>query len=87
EKSSFSRAVSASQRSDTWYNSINSYCMLHVIYRFNAFGGKQSRRGNRPDGEFGDRPPRGEGGFGGGERGNRGGFGGGSRGMGGGPRF
>lgn len=91
QKSSFSRAISATQRSDTYYNSINSYAMLHVIYRFNAFGGKEGRkamRGNRPDGEGGPGGP-GEGmgpGDGGGRR--SGGFGGGSRGgFGGGGRF
>ena len=45
EQSNFSRALSAMSRTDTWYNSINSYAMLHVVYRFNAFGGKQARQG------------------------------------------
>ena len=89
QKSSFSRNISATQRSDTYYNSINSYAMLHVIYRFNAFGGKEGRKAMRQAGG-GDRPG-GEGGPGmGGEgRGKRGGgFGGGSRGgFGGGGRF
>lgn len=53
--SSFSRTVNAMQRSDTYYNSINSYAMLHVVYRFNLFGGKDAfkdkvpGRGHRPD--------------------------------------
>lgn len=54
--SSFSRTVSAMQRSDTFYNSINSYAMLHVVYRFNLFGGKETmdkmrgdKDGMRPD--------------------------------------
>lgn len=42
-KSNFSRTVDAMRRSDTWYNSINSYAMLHVIYRLNIFGGKDMR--------------------------------------------
>lgn len=79
-QSNFSRTISAIQRSDTQYNSINSYAMLHVIYRVNIFGGKDSRmNGNGPDG---DGPGKGErrggmprGGMGGG--GHRGGFGGG----------
>lgn len=87
QKSSFSRNISATQRSDTYYNSINSYALLHVIYRFNAFGGKEGRQAMRQGrgGEGGDRGPgmgegggrgtRGAGGFGGG----RGGFGGGGR--------
>jgi hypothetical protein len=71
QKSSFSRAIDANSRRDTWYNSINSYAMLHVIFRFNAFGGKEARQqmreGNRQGGP--------EGGPGGNrERGNRGGF-------------
>ena len=34
-------------RSDTEYNAIYSYCMVHFIYRLNLFGGKQ---GGRPMG-------------------------------------
>jgi len=50
-QSNFSRTISAIQRSDTQYNSINSYAMLHVIYRLNIFGGKDARmNGNGPDG-------------------------------------
>lgn len=49
-QSNFSRSISAMQRSDTQYNSINSYAMLHVIYRLNLFGGKEARQGKR-DGE------------------------------------
>ena len=77
-QSNFSRTISAIQRSDTQYNSINSYAMLHVIYRVNIFGGKDSRmNGNGPDG---DGPGKGErrGGMPrGGMGGHRGGFGGG----------
>lgn len=41
QQSNFSRTINALRRSDTQYNSINSYVMLHVSYRFNAFpGGK-----------------------------------------------
>lgn len=46
-QSNFSRTINAMQRSDTQYNSINSYAMVHVIYRLNVFGGKQARNGNR----------------------------------------
>ena len=91
QKSSFSRSISATQRSDTYYNSINSYAMLHVIYRFNAFGGKEGRKAMRQGrGEGGDRPGGDIPGMGdGGGRGNRGGgdFGGGRGGFGGGGRF
>lgn len=54
QKSSFSRTISATRRSDVYYNSINNYAMFHVIYRFNSFGGKAAR-GQRRDG---DRPER-----------------------------
>ena len=39
EQSNFSRIINAMQRSDTRYNSINSYAMLHAVYRVNLFGG------------------------------------------------
>lgn len=79
-QSTFSRAVTAMQRTDTEYNAITSYAMLHVIYRLNLFGGKAAREGMRGLGG-----PGGRGGFGGpgGGRGGRGGFGG----PGGGRRF
>ena len=80
QQSNLSRTITASMRSDTEYNSINSYVMLHVNFRINAFGGKQNRPGDGPgDGPGfrrrgpgrggrppmgGGRPPRG-GGFGG----------------------
>lgn len=78
-QSTFSRAISAMQRSDTEYNAITSYAMLHVVYRLNLFGGKAGREGfGGPDGGRGGR-----GGFGGpggrGGRGGGGGFGGGRR--------
>lgn len=78
QRSSFSRRISATQRSDVYYNSINSYAMLHVIYRFNAFGGKQARMERRGNGDGPQGPPPG-GGRGGGRGGSRGGFGGGGR--------
>jgi len=79
QQSTFSRTVDAMRRSDTEYNAITSYAMLHVIYRLNLFGGMSSMRGPRdrgprePDGRYDDR----RGGFptGGGRPG--GGFGGG----------
>ena len=40
QQSTFSRAISATSRTDTEYNAINSYAMLHVVYRLNLFGGK-----------------------------------------------
>ncbi|MCH5308632.1 MAG: TonB-dependent receptor [Prevotella sp.] len=66
QQSSFSRAISSTGRTDTEYNSITSYGMLHVIYRLNLFGGKNS--GGAPEGG-----PGGPGGFGGRTRGGGGG--------------
>lgn len=72
-QSNFSRTISAMQRSDTSYNSINSYAMLHAVYKINLFGGGKGngmdgRRGRegRPDRPMGP-PPGGRpgGGFGG----------------------
>ena len=61
-QSNISRAISAAMRSDTEYNAIYSYCMVHFIYRLNLFGGKQ---GGRPMGGPGFGPPGGHGpGFG-----------------------
>lgn len=58
QQSTLSRALTAMARTDTEYNSINSYAMLHIIYRLNIIGGKQAREtmryGGRPD--FGGRP-------------------------------
>ena len=40
QQSNYERWVNATGRSDTQYNSVNSYAMLHVRYRLNMFGGK-----------------------------------------------
>ena len=62
--STYSRSVTAMQRSDTQYNTINSYIMLHIIYRLNLFGGKDARNQGGP-GQFGPGGPGGRpGGFG-----------------------
>ena len=47
QQSTFSRAISSVSRTDTEYNAINSYAMLHVVYRMNLFGGKDARKENR----------------------------------------
>ena len=89
QQSNVSRVINATMRSDTWYNTVNSYFMVHFVYRLNLFGDKESRsqareaareRGNMP---MGDRPPFPmgaggppmRGGFGGGFGGPGGGFG------------
>lgn len=76
QRSNISRMISATQRSDSWSNSIYSYGMLRVMYNFNLMGSRQARS------EFGSGfgfPFEGgfPGGGGGGGRGGRGGgFGG-----------
>ena len=45
QQSNYERWVNANGRSDTRYNSINSYAMLHVRYRLNMFGGKVDTEG------------------------------------------
>lgn len=74
QQSTFSRAVDAMRRSDTEYNAITNYAMLHVIYRLNIFGGGNNRGPQGGPGGPGGRHGGGIGGPGG--RGPRGGFGG-----------
>lgn len=45
QQSNISRSLTASMRSVSEYNGINSYCMLHFIYRLNVFGSKGAREG------------------------------------------
>ena len=42
ERSNISRAIDAYQSSDSRYNAIYSYGMLHVIYKLNIFAGKNA---------------------------------------------
>ena len=42
QQSNVSRSISATMRSDSWTNAINSFAMVHFIYRLNIFpGGKK----------------------------------------------
>jgi uncharacterized membrane protein YgcG len=81
EQSNLSRTINAMSRTDTEYNSINSYVMLYAVYRLNVFGTKEARRemrraGRDFEGGPGMSPGGGRGNRNGG-RGGRGGFGGG----------
>ena len=83
QQSTISQTLSAAMNSETEYNAITSYGMLHVIYRLNlfgggaGFGGPRGGRGPGGPGFGGGRPGGGGGGFGGGPRGGGGGgFGG-----------
>lgn len=40
QRKNFSRNVSASRKSDTEYNAINQYFMIHFTYKLNIFNGK-----------------------------------------------
>ena len=84
QRSNISRALTATRRSDTWSNAINSYVMVHAIFNFNLLGNKEARRsgfdGPPEGGPGGERGGRGErpsgpppGGFGGGRPGGFGG--------------
>ena len=80
QQSTVSSVLNAMQRSDTEYNAITSYAMVHVIYRLNLFGGMSNMRGpGGRGGRGGQGGPGGPGGFGGGRGGGfgGGGFGGG----------
>ena len=57
QQSNYERWVNATGRSDTRYNSINSYAMLHVRYRLNMFGGKVDTEG-RYEKKWGNRDER-----------------------------
>lgn len=72
QQSNISRSLSADMRSVSEYNGINSYCMVHFIYRLNIFGSKAAREKMMNSSRRG---------FGGPGRGPGGGFGGGH------PRF
>ena len=63
QQSNISRSLTAGGRSVYSYNGVNSYCMLHFLYRLNIFGGKSAREkaGNRP--HFGGPGIPGRGGF------------------------
>ncbi len=80
QQSNVSRVINATMRSDTQYNTINSYFMVHFIYRLNLFGDRESRGQMRGGGGFdgarGEMPMRGGGRpMGGGLSGPGGGFG------------
>lgn len=53
QQSSLSRSISETMMSDTEYNTLGSYFMVHFVYRFNTLGGKApGGRGRGPGGSF-----------------------------------
>lgn len=86
QRSNISRSISAYSRRDTENNSVHSYFMGTLIYRFNTFGSRQARQNlrqqrmesgyyERPDAgaSRGERNEGGQRGEGGGQRGGNGG--------------
>ena len=70
QRSNISRSLTATTRTDRWSNAINSYVMVHFIYKLNLFGSREARSSmGGPGGGRGEGPrgPRG-GGYGGGGR-------------------
>ena len=76
QQSNISRTINSMMRSDTEYNSVNNYIMVHAIYKINLFGGKEAREkmrashgaggpggGGMPPMPMGGGRPRGFGGF------------------------
>lgn len=61
QQNNLTRSISETMMSDTEYNTLGSYFMVHFVYRINTLGGKSMRRQGGPRGGFG-----GHGGFGGG---------------------
>lgn len=66
QQTNLSRSVSETQISDTEYNTLGSYFMVHFVYRFNTLGGKVPNRrgpgigpgGRSHGGSFGGGRPR-----------------------------
>lgn len=46
KKTNIMSQISDNMRTDTEYNAVNSYFMLHVTYQFNLFGGKKPNTGS-----------------------------------------
>lgn len=63
ERSNVNSTINAQRRSESWNETVYSYCMLHFIYRLNVFRGSKekgeertARRGPRPQRDRGGRP-------------------------------
>lgn len=51
KQSNVSRTLTATQRTDSWTNAINSYFMVHFIYKLNIFNGSMGAKGGKGKGE------------------------------------
>lgn len=58
QQSNISRTINATMRSDSWNMALNSYVMLHVIYKLKVFAGQSGNGDNNGGdrGRGGDRP-------------------------------
>lgn len=56
DESNVNRSVSATGRTDSRNYNINSYVMVHFIYRLNVFGNRQARQELRESGNRGQQP-------------------------------
>lgn len=63
QQSNVSRMISATQRTDSWNNAINSYFMVHFIYKLNIFPGGSSKKGDDKGDRQGPPDMRGPGGM------------------------
>ena len=48
QQSNISRSVTALMREDSWNNAINSYFMVHLIYKLNLFNGSRAQQEEQP---------------------------------------
>lgn len=69
QQSTISRTLSATQRTDSWSNAINSYFMVHVIYKLNVFAGSHKNKDQKDGERQGPPDMRGPGGMPGGRMG------------------
>ena len=61
KQSNVSRTLTATQRTDSWTNAINSYFMVHFIYKLNFFNGSMAGKGKEKGERMGPPNMRGHG--------------------------
>ena len=61
KQSNVSRTLTATQRTDSWTNAINSYFMVHFIYKLNIFNGSMAGKGKEKGERMGPPNMRGHG--------------------------
>lgn len=63
KQSNISRTLTATQRTDSWSNAINSYFMVHFIYKLNIINGKVQGKDQQKGERMGPPNMRGHGGM------------------------